>query len=587
MNVPMNAVQSDPTSTSPSIRIRRLGDILVERQIVSAADVAKALAFQEQFGGRIGSVLVRLGALSEETLLVVLAEQLGMPLLQGDEWPESADAIRAVLGDTGYALGWWLDNGVIAWAPVAEAGDEAAPSPVLVVARDPLDPLVNEALERALAQRPWAWRLAQTQDVDRLLHMVSSGRAGGDSLWDDDDVSHLRELAEEAPVIELVNNILAQAMDQRASDIHIEPEEQIFHVRLRIDGILHTRMTLPASRYPAVASRVKLISGMDIAERRLPQDGRLGTRVSGQEVDVRASAVPAVHGESIVLRLLPKERQDLSLDRLGFSPRDIALFRGWAREPHGIVLVTGPTGSGKSTTLYATLEEMNQRDRKMITVEDPVEYQVEGVTQIQANAEIGYTFARALRAILRQDPDVIMIGEIRDLETAEIAVQSALTGHLVLSTLHTNDAVSAFTRLIDMGVEPFLVATSVRAVQAQRLVRRLCPHCSVPTEVLPAVEQLVQPLDVVETTANWRRAVGCPRCQGTGYRGRLGIYELVDVTPELQELILASATAEKMRALATAQGGRSLRQDGLLKARSGLTTVEEVVRVTGGVGGDG
>ena len=582
----MNAVQSESAAAGIPIRSRRLGDILVERQIVSPADIAKALAFQEQFGGRIGSVLVRLGALSEDTLLVVLAEQLGMPLLQGDEWPDSGDAIRAALGHTGYGVTWWQDNGVVAWERTPHE-EEVPVAPVLVVARDPLDPLVNEALERGFSARSWEWRLAQTQDVDRLLDMVGRGRAGGDAAWDDDDVSHLRELAEEAPVIELVNNILAQAMDQRASDIHIEPEEQLFHVRLRIDGILHTRMTLPASRYPAVASRVKLISGMDIAERRLPQDGRLGTRVSGQEVDVRASAVPAVHGESIVLRLLPKERQDLSLERLGFSSRDLSLFRTWAREPHGIVLVTGPTGSGKSTTLYATLEEMNQRDRKMITVEDPVEYQVAGVTQIQANAEIGYTFARALRAILRQDPDVIMIGEIRDLETAEIAVQSALTGHLVLSTLHTNDAVSAFTRLIDMGVEPFLVATSVRAVQAQRLVRRLCPHCSAPTEVLPAIDLLVRPLVPHDANTDWRRAVGCPRCQGTGYRGRLGIYELVDVTPELQELILSSATAEKMRALATAQGGRSLREDGLLKALSGQTTVEEVVRVTGGVGGDG
>ena len=403
----------------------------------------------------------------------------------------------------------------------------------------------------------------------------------------DDDVSHLRELAEEAPVIELVNNILAQAMDQRASDIHIEPEEQLFHVRMRTDGILHTRMTLPSSRYPAVASRVKLISGMDIAERRLPQDGRLSVRVSGQEVDVRVSAVPAVHGESIVLRLLPKERQDLSLERLGFSRRDLDLFRAWAREPNGIVLVTGPTGSGKSTTLYATLEEMNQRDRKMITVEDPVEYEVGGVTQIQANAEIGYTFARALRAILRQDPDVIMIGEIRDLETAEIAVQSALTGHLVLSTLHTNDAVSAFTRLVDMGVEPFLVATSVRAVQAQRLVRQLCKHCSQPTEVLPAVARLLEHIEDTDLEPDWRKPVGCVKCQGTGYRGRLGIYELVDVSSEMQELIISGATAEKMRALATEQGGRSLREDGLLKARAGHTSVEEVVRVTGGVPADG
>lgn len=553
-----------------------LGELLVESGIVSAADVQKALAFQQQFGGRIGSVMVRMGALSEESLLPVLARQLGIPILAGTEWPEQPDVINALLADSGFSVEWWLDNGLAVWATTADL--------IIAVGRDPLDPLLNEAVGKALGEHAWQWRLARSQDLDRLLEMAGRSKLDGDRELDD-DVSHLRELAEEAPVIELVNNILAQAMDQRASDIHIEPEESVFHVRMRTDGILHTRMTLPASRYPAVASRVKLISGMDIAERRLPQDGRLSVRVSGQEIDVRASSVPAVHGESIVLRLLPKERQDLSLGRLGFSPRDLSMFRAWAREPHGIVLVTGPTGSGKSTTLYAALEEMNQRDRKMITVEDPVEYEVEGVTQIQANAEIGYTFARALRAILRQDPDVIMIGEIRDLETAEIAVQSALTGHLVLSTLHTNDAVSAFTRLVDMGVEPFLVATSVRAVQAQRLVRRLCPHCSRPQEdVLPAIRKLVEPISEPGTVPDWRIAVGCTQCQGTGYRGRLGIYELVDVTPEMQELVIASATAEKMRALATRQGGRTLREDGLLKAMAGLTTVDEVVRVTGGTG---
>jgi general secretion pathway protein E len=575
----MHTLDPAPELAPGPPRVRLLGELLEERGLVTAADVQKALAFQEQYGGRIGSILVRLGALSEETLLPVLAEQLGIPVLAGGEWPEHAEAIREVLSSNGFNVEWWLDNGVAAW--------KVAPDSVIAVARDPLDPLVCEALDKSLAGIHWQFRLARSQDLERLLEMAGRSRGGLDGEYDD-DVSHLRELAEEAPVIELVNNILAQAMDQRASDIHIEPEETVFHVRMRTDGILHTRMTLPASRYPAVASRVKLISGMDIAERRLPQDGRLSTRVSGQEIDVRASAVPAVHGESIVLRLLPKERQDLRLDRLGFSGRDLDLFRTWAREPHGIVLVTGPTGSGKSTTLYATLEEMNQRDRKMITVEDPVEYEVDGVTQIQANADIGYTFARALRAILRQDPDVIMIGEIRDLETAEIAVQSALTGHLVLSTLHTNDAVSAFTRLVDMGVEPFLVATSVRAVQAQRLVRRLCPHCSQPgAEVLPAIARLVQPLAAPGVAPDWRTAVGCPQCQGTGYRGRLGIYELVDVTPEMQELVIASATAEKMRALATSQGGRTLREDGLLKAMAGLTTVEEVVRVTGGAGSDG
>lgn len=562
---------ASPQSHQPATS-RRLGDLLVEHGLVSGAEVAKALAFQQQFGGRLGSILVRLGALSEESLLPVLSEQLQIPVLEGSDWPTDALAVHEAVRSSGMLPDWWVDNGVVVW------NTETAGT--LVAARDPLDPTVNEILGQRLAADGWAWRLARSQDIDRLLDLVSRG----ERMDDDDDVSHLRELAEEAPVIELVNNMLAQAMDQRASDIHIEPEEQLFHVRFRIDGILLNRMTLPASRYPAVASRVKLISGMDIAERRLPQDGRLSARVSGKDVDIRVSSVPAVHGESLVLRLLPKERKDLSLERLGFTARDLALFREWSGEPHGIILVTGPTGSGKSTTLYGALAEMNQRDRKIITVEDPVEFQVPGVTQIQANAEIGYTFARALRAILRQDPDVIMIGEIRDLETAEIAVQSALTGHLVLSTLHTNDAVSAFTRLIDMGVEPFLVASSVRAVQAQRLVRRICSECSTPHEVLPSVQALVAPLlEDSAGPADWRQAVGCNQCQGTGYSGRLGIYELVDVTPQMQELILARATAEEMRTLANRQQGRTLRQDGLLKARRGITTVDEVIRVTGGL----
>jgi general secretion pathway protein E len=573
-------MQAESASVLPvTLRKRLLGELLVAAGLVTQADVQKALAFQTQFGGRLGSVLVRLGALSEDNLLPVLSEQLGIDMLAGSEWPAAGGDVRATLLQAGGNLDWWVHNGVVAWR--ADAGR------VLAVARDPLDPALNEALDRAY-EGQWSWRLVKAQDADRLIDMVSSGRSG-DEFDVDDDVGLLRELAEEAPVIELVNNILAQAMDQRASDIHIEPEESMFHVRMRTDGILHTKMTLAASRYPAVASRVKLISGMDIAERRLPQDGRLSVRVSGQEVDVRVSAVPAVHGESLVMRLLPKERSDLKLDSLGFSEKDLSLFRKWVAEPHGVVLVTGPTGSGKSTSLYAVLEEinqLNQRNRKIITVEDPVEYEVQGVTQIQANSDIGYTFARALRAILRQDPDVIMIGEIRDVETAEIAVQSSLTGHLVLSTLHTNDAVSAFTRLVDMGVEPFLVATSVRAVQAQRLVRRLCSHCSEPTTVLPVFEDLVRAHLPEGRGIAWRRAVGCKQCQGTGYRGRLGIYELVDVTPELQELVISGATAEKMRALATQQGGRTLRDDGLLKACAGLTTVEEIVRVTGGVAGD-
>lgn len=568
MSVPASPNAAPPKSGEESVPLR-LGERLVAQGLVSSQDLARALGVQAQIGGRLGQILVRLGALSEDALMPVLAEQLDIPLLTVAEWPADASAMRLV-GETEHvSVDWWVDQGVVAW--------RTADGRLLLVARDPVDTSLEETLERYLPS-PWEWRLARVQEVERLIEAFQrANRSEGES---DNDADRLRELAEDAPVIELVNNLLAQAMDREASDIHIEPEQDHFAIRFRIDGVLLPVLTLPQSRFAAVASRIKLVSGMDIAERRLPQDGRLSIRVSGKEVDVRASAVPGVHGESIVMRLLPKERQNLSLEKLGFEAGDLARFRRWANSPHGIVLVTGPTGSGKSTTLYATLASLNHRQGKIITVEDPVEYQLPGVTQIQANADIGYTFARALRAILRQDPDVVMIGEIRDRETAEIAVQAALTGHLVFSTLHTNDAVSAFVRLLDMGVEPFLVATSVRAVQAQRLVRRLCQHCSVPAEVHPEIAATATRIAPGETP-RWRRAVGCHACQGTGYRGRLGIYELVDVDTTVQSMIMRRATAGEIRRHASASGARTLREDGLLKALRGLTTVDEVIRITG------
>ncbi len=558
---------------------RLIGDLLVDGGLVSEDDVRRALEFQRQFGGRLGAILVRMGALSEDNLLPVLAEQLGLELIEIADYPADNAAVHKAIENSGLSPEWWLQTQACVWFDADEQ--------LVCVARDPLDPALNENLERAFADQTVRLMLAPNQDVDRLLDLVQrSLRKRGD----DDDISRLRELAEEAPVIELVNNILSQAADQDASDIHVEPEEHQFFVRLRIDGVLHTRYTLPRERFAAVASRIKLISGMDIAERRLPQDGRVGMRVSGEDLDIRVSAVPGVHGESLVLRLLPKEAQQLSLTHLGFAEDHYRLFRQWATAPHGIVLVTGPTGSGKSTTLYATLDEINERDRKIITVEDPVEYQLKGVSQIQTHAEIGYTFARALRAILRQDPDIIMIGEIRDLETAEIAVQAALTGHLVFSTLHTNDSVSAFTRLVDMGVEPFLVATSVRAVQAQRLVRRVCSACAEPLDT-PHPQLREQALAAAKRaglprTEKWVQARGCPECRGTGFRGRVGLYELVNVSERIQDGITAGRTAQALWRIAAEEGARTLREDGLIKAMQGLTTVEEVIRVSGGHAGD-
>jgi len=554
-------------------RVAPIGERLVAAGIVSADEVDKALALQRRVGGRLGGLLLRLGALSEEQLLKALAEQLAMPLLEPADLPADVQAVRDWLGRLPPDPEWWLDQEALAW-PAGET--------IRCVAKDPLDPALRETLDKWFAPQVVEWCLIRAHDLDKLLeHYETTAHA---DLWrHTDDPAQLRELAEEAPVIEFVNGLFSQAFDQRASDIHIDPESDQCVIRFRIDGVLYPRFTLARDRSRAIVSRIKLISGIDIAEHRLPQDGRLGIRVSGEELDVRVSTVPAVHGESVVMRLLPKERREYRLDRLGLADDHHRRLAELIREPHGIVLVTGPTGSGKSTTLYAALETINDRKRKIITVEDPVEYQIDGITQIQVHGEIGYTFARALRAILRQDPDVVMIGEIRDRETAEIAIQASLTGHLVFATLHTNDAVSAFTRLIDMGIEPFLVAAPVRAVMAQRLARRLCPHCAAPAEPMASIQEQIQPLLTRLSdlgAPNWKRAVGCPRCQGTGYRGRLGIYEIIETTPALQEQVVHEAPLEGLRKTARAAGFRTLREDGLLKAYQGLTSLDEVLRIS-------
>ena len=399
-----------------------------------------------------------------------------------------------------------------------------------------------------------------------------------EELFAGDQAQQLRDLAEQAPVIELVNNLLSQAVDLGASDIHVEPAEEAFSVRMRVDGVLHTRLTQSKDRFAAVASRIKLVAGLDIAERRLPQDGRITERISGREMDIRVSTVPCSFGESLVLRLLSKERDDLVFDNLGMEPDHRKLFRGWLGTTNGIILVTGPTGSGKSTTLAAALEEIDDGVKKIITVEDPVEYQMPNITQMQVHTEIGMTFARALRAILRQDPDIIMIGEIRDLETADIAIRSALTGHVVLSTLHTNDAISSFTRLIDMGVEPFLVAAPIRGVQAQRLVRKACPNCSVPVPRPALADGYLDAVPAHMVGNHWVTVEGCDHCRHTGYRGRTGIYELVPMSDGLQDMIVSGAHLNELKRLALEQGCRTLVEDGLIKASRGETTVEELMR---------
>ncbi|WP_422012273.1 GspE/PulE family protein [Roseateles sp.] len=547
---------------------RLLGQVLLERGLVKPAELDNALALQTSRGGRLGAILVRLGAVSTSSLYQTLAEQLGTPLLSvGDI---DLTTVRLGMERLVTPATWWWDRRVLLWFD----GEHWQ-----IAGEDPLDLDVREALSSEPAVQAPRWNLLLPSDAEALSERLH--QPGG--RLDQTDARALRELAEDAPVVAFVNNTLAQALEARASDVHVEPGERECVLRFRIDGVLHLRTTLGMERYPAIASRIKLIGGLDIAERRLPQDGRIGTRVAGREVDIRISSIPAVHGESLVLRLLPKERGDVGLGRTGMEPDHRQQFGRWLDLPNGLVLVTGPTGSGKSTTLYGALSEINDGIRKLITVEDPVELRLPGVVQIQTQSDIGYTFARALRAILRHDPDVIMVGEIRDRETAEIAIQAALTGHLVLATLHTNDALAAVNRLVDMGVEPFLLAASLRAVMAQRLVRRLCDVCAQPADETQVLAEQLQQLRArgiaqVPAVPRWRRHVGCSNCSGTGFRGRIGIYELVDISPAIQHEITHGAPQETLLARAQAEGRRSMVEDGLIKCAHGMTTFEEVLR---------
>jgi len=434
------------------------------------------------------------------------------------------------------------------------------------------------------------FQLASQSDIEKTLKKYYG--VGAETLTEmaeddlmDLDISSDKEITEgdqDASVIKFVNQIIWEAFKDRATDIHFEPAEDELRIRYRIDGLLYqTPMPPQLKRFQAsIISRIKVMSGMNISEKRLPQDGRINVRIKGEEIDIRVSTVPTVYGESVSLRLLTRGKIFLSLDKLGFNPRDEMAVREIIVKPHGIFLVTGPTGSGKSTSLYAFLSSINSVHKRIITVEEPVEYELKGINQIAVRPDIGLTFAKGLRHILRQDPNVIMVGEIRDLETAEIAIQASLTGHLVLSTLHTNDAASAFTRLIDMGIEPFLVATSVEAVMAQRLVRTICKNCATAQNLEPDyLKRIGYPPDEIETTTFYK-GVGCEQCRMQGYKGRMGIYELLLVTEELRTPILARSPSSTISQIAIEQGMRLLRVDGWEKVKLGLTTVEEVLRVT-------
>ena len=557
--------------------MKKIGELLVEQGKISERDVERTLLAQGEMGDMFGQVLIKLGLVSELDFAQVLSQQLDVPLCAAGDYPEEPIRLEGLAED------FLINNAVV---PVAVDDDT-----VTFAAARAQDPFLGKALGMALA-RPVRISLGLESDISKaiLLYLQQgddtededeiSDQFGGQS--DDEFIEHLKDLASEAPVIRLVNQIIHRALDLGASDIHIEPFEDGLHLRYRVDGVLQEYPDSPGSSLAAaIASRIKLLSHMNIAEQRLPQDGRIMTRVKGHELDLRVSTIPTVHGESIVMRVLDRESIQLSLPDMGFSPDTLERYLKLLARPHGVLLVTGPTGSGKTTTLYASLASLDAESLKIITVEDPVEYQLQGVNQIQVQAQIELDFARALRSILRQDPDIIMIGEMRDTETAQIGVQSALTGHLVLSTLHTNTAAGAITRLEDMGVERYLITSSVNGVLAQRLVRTLCKSCKTAVSLSEEVIQQygLQPFVEPGQTEIYQ-AQGCSDCMDTGYTGRTSIHELFPLDEEMHRVIMSGADATNLHAAARRQGMITLYEDGLRKVVQGKTSLEEVMRVT-------
>ena len=555
----------------------KLGDLLVEHGFITPAQLADALAEQRQSGARLGSILVKSGYITERNLIEVLEFQLGIPhvvLSKRRIEPEIIVMVPEAVARKYkvFPVDRSSDRLILGMIDPTDvfAVDELRMSlgmeiqPVIVTEAD-----LNQAFDRYYGLKGSVAEVFKDLDVE--LEETKE-----DSQYDD------LEAAEEAPIVKLVNLIISQAVRERASDIHLEPTEEELLVRYRVDGILKRVMVSPKNTQPAIISRIKIISGMNIAEKRVPQDGRIQLRVEGVTLDLRVSAVPTIFGEKIVMRLLYKTNIMAKVEKLGFLPVMLEKFHAIYHQPHGIILVTGPTGSGKSTTLSAVLNELNQPDVNILTVEDPVEYQIPGVNQVQVNNKAGLSFATALRSFLRQDPDIIMVGEIRDRETAEIATQAALTGHLVLSTLHTNDAPGSVTRLIDMGIEPFLVASTVAGILAQRLVRAICPECKTAYRLQPEdpyykIVAASLP-DFQPEQQLFYKGAGCPQCNQTGYARRTAIHEVLAINQELRTAISRNLPAVALKEIALRNGMITLFQDGLVKALEGRTSLDEVVR---------
>lgn len=552
-----------------------LGSLLVETGLITKDQLAEALDTQASTGRPIGRVLIDQGLISESDLVRSLAKQVGLEFVDLTE--RAIDATVASLIPEGLArryqalpISWDDDVLVVAMAD---------PSNVLAV--DDIRALTGAQVRCVVATS------AQIRETIDRFHRLDSevddlASQAADELTDKDELANVSAVVEDAPIVKFVNLLITQAVADRASDIHVEPAERDLRIRFRIDGVLHEVMRSPKAIQAGVISRLKVMSDINIAERRIPQDGRMSLTVGGKPIDLRVATLPTVHGEKVVMRILDKNQALLSLEDQGFLPDTLERYERSFRKPYGTVLVTGPTGSGKSTTLYATLNVLNEVQRNIITIEDPVEYRLAGINQIQVNPKAGLTFASALRSILRADPDVLLVGEIRDRETAIIGIEAALTGHLVLTTLHTNDAASTPMRLLEMGVEPFLVTSALDVVLAQRLARRLCDRCKEPYQ--PSEEELLSARWAMETIdiGDWptlHRAVGCSACGRTGYRGRFALHEVMPISEEIERLIIERRSVEDLSKVAQMEGMIPLRQDGLRKAAMGMTSIEEIFRV--------
>ncbi len=571
----------------------KLGEILIKENLITADQLRQAMDFQKANGGRLGNALVKLNFLSDDEVTAVLSRQYGVPSINLSYFEVDPSVTKLIPIETA------MKYQILPLSRVGSSLTVAMVDPTNVFAMDDIKFMTGFNIEPVVASESSITEaikkhygsveeVERKKEIEEIVSFIDEGQAESVELEAEDEstlnLAALEKAAEEAPVIKLVNYILTDAVRRGASDIHMEPYEKEYRVRYRVDGVLLTIMNPPNKLRDAIISRVKIMAKLDISEKRLPQDGRIMIKMmhngKKKQLDYRVSVLPTLHGEKVVMRLLDKENLRLDMTKLGFESESLAKFQHAIFKPYGMVLVTGPTGSGKTNTLYSSIAQLNKPDTNIVTAEDPVEFQLPGINQVQMKEQIGLNFAAALRSFLRQDPNIILVGEIRDFETAEIAIKAALTGHLVLSTLHTNDAPATISRLMNMGIEPFLVATSVHLICAQRLARRVCQNCKVEEEVTPQVLIDAGFTPEEAKTVTVYKGQGCSTCNNKGYKGRVGLYEVLEITDDLRELILVGASALELRKKAIEQGMISLRRSGLIKVMNGLSTLEEVMRET-------